>query len=102
MHPANSVSSTSTCRLLQNESGAPSPPRRRPSVVGSARPLPVRKNCPLTMELGICIRDESVSDAVRLGRFAEDLGFTYVFVPDVAGASPEGGSLSGRDAYVTL
>lgn len=50
------------------------------------------------MELGICVRDLPAAEAARLGRFAEDHGFGYVFVPDVRGGS----AVTARDAFVAL
>lgn len=50
------------------------------------------------MELGICVRDVPAAEAARLGRFAEDHGFTHLFVPDVRG----GAAPTARDAFVAL
>ena len=50
------------------------------------------------MELGICVRDLPAAEAGRLGPFAEDRGFGYVFVPDVRG----GATVTSRDAFVAL
>lgn len=50
------------------------------------------------MDLGICVRDVPAGEAARLGRFAEDNGFTHLFVPDVRG----GATVTARDAFVAL
>ena len=50
------------------------------------------------MELGICVRDVPAAEAARLGRFAEEHGFTHLFVPDVRG----GAAPTARDAFVAL
>lgn len=50
------------------------------------------------MELGICVRDIPAAEAARLGRFAQDHGFSHLFVPDVRG----GASVTARDAFVAL
>lgn len=56
------------------------------------------------MELGICVRDIAVRDLMGLGRFAEDHGFSEVYVPDGArGAQLDAtGRLTGRDAFCGL
>jgi alkanesulfonate monooxygenase SsuD/methylene tetrahydromethanopterin reductase-like flavin-dependent oxidoreductase (luciferase family) len=56
------------------------------------------------MDLGVCVRDIAARELAGLGRFAEDHGFTDVYVPDVAngGQLDPGGRLSGRDAFAGL
>ena len=55
------------------------------------------------MDLGICVRDLPANEVARLGRFAEDHGFSHVFVPDVRGGGAEPGKpLGGRDAFASL
>jgi alkanesulfonate monooxygenase SsuD/methylene tetrahydromethanopterin reductase-like flavin-dependent oxidoreductase (luciferase family) len=55
------------------------------------------------MQLGICVRDRPAAEVARLGRLAEDHGYSHVFVPDVRGAVPDAsGRSSGRDAFVSL
>ena len=55
------------------------------------------------MELGICVRDLPAAEVSRLGHFAEEQGYTYVFVPDVrGGVADPSGRLSGRDAFTSL
>lgn len=56
------------------------------------------------MDLGICVRDTTARELADLGRFAEDHGFTDVYVPDTSngGLTDESGRLSGRDAFIGL
>jgi alkanesulfonate monooxygenase SsuD/methylene tetrahydromethanopterin reductase-like flavin-dependent oxidoreductase (luciferase family) len=56
------------------------------------------------MNLAVCVRNLSAAQLVDVGRFAEDYGFSEVFVPDGAhgGAADEAGRLVGRDAISTL
>ena len=54
------------------------------------------------MQLGICVRDAPAAEVARLGRFAEDHGFSHVFVPDLRGGGAPGAPLAGRDAFVSL
>lgn len=55
------------------------------------------------MDLGICVRDLPANEVARLGRFAEDRGFSHLFVPDVRGGGAEPGKpLGGRDAFASL
>jgi alkanesulfonate monooxygenase SsuD/methylene tetrahydromethanopterin reductase-like flavin-dependent oxidoreductase (luciferase family) len=56
------------------------------------------------MELGICVRNTAIRDVVELGRFAEDHGFSEVYLPDGArGAQLDpDGLLTGRDAFCGL
>ena len=55
------------------------------------------------MDLGVCVRDVPAAEVARLGRFAEEHGFTDVFVPDIRGGLADpAGRLSGRDAFTSL
>ncbi|MEA3214469.1 MAG: hypothetical protein QOJ19_625 [Acidimicrobiia bacterium] len=55
------------------------------------------------MELAICVRDLPAAEVARLGVFAEEHGYGYVFVPDVRGGMGDpSGRISGRDAFVSL
>jgi alkanesulfonate monooxygenase SsuD/methylene tetrahydromethanopterin reductase-like flavin-dependent oxidoreductase (luciferase family) len=56
------------------------------------------------MDLAICVRNLPANVLVDVGRFAEDHGYTEVFVPDGArgGGTDADGRLSGRDAIATL
>jgi alkanesulfonate monooxygenase SsuD/methylene tetrahydromethanopterin reductase-like flavin-dependent oxidoreductase (luciferase family) len=46
------------------------------------------------MDLGLCVRDVGGRELADLGRFAQDHGYTDVYVPDLA--------TGGRDAFVAL
>jgi alkanesulfonate monooxygenase SsuD/methylene tetrahydromethanopterin reductase-like flavin-dependent oxidoreductase (luciferase family) len=56
------------------------------------------------MDLAICVRNLPANQLVDVGRFAEDHGYTEVFVPDGArgGMTDANGRLDGRDAIATL
>jgi alkanesulfonate monooxygenase SsuD/methylene tetrahydromethanopterin reductase-like flavin-dependent oxidoreductase (luciferase family) len=56
------------------------------------------------MDLAICVRNLSAAQLVDVGRFAEDHGYSEVFVPDGAhgGGADDAGRLVGRDAIATL
>jgi alkanesulfonate monooxygenase SsuD/methylene tetrahydromethanopterin reductase-like flavin-dependent oxidoreductase (luciferase family) len=56
------------------------------------------------MDLSICVRNLSSSQLIDVGRFAEDYGYSEVFVPDGAhgGGTDDAGRLVGRDAFATL
>ena len=45
------------------------------------------------MELGICMRDLPVEQVVRLGEFAEDHGYSSIYLPETGNRKPEGQSL---------
>ncbi|MDH3680943.1 MAG: LLM class flavin-dependent oxidoreductase [Acidimicrobiia bacterium] len=56
------------------------------------------------MDLGVCARDLPAPELCRLAQYAESLGYTDLFVPDIRGADPDpdGPPLGGRDAFVSL
>ncbi|MDQ1431624.1 MAG: hypothetical protein QOF40_2226 [Actinomycetota bacterium] len=56
------------------------------------------------MNLAICVRNLPANQLAYVGRFAEDHGYTEVFVPDGArgGMTDTNGRLNGRDAIATL
>jgi alkanesulfonate monooxygenase SsuD/methylene tetrahydromethanopterin reductase-like flavin-dependent oxidoreductase (luciferase family) len=56
------------------------------------------------MDLAICVRNLPAKDMADVGRFAEDHGYSEVFVPDGArgGMTDANARLSGRDAIATL
>ncbi len=56
------------------------------------------------MDLAICVRNLPASKLVEVGRFAEENGYTEVFVPDGArgGMEDASGRLTGRDAIPAL
>ena len=53
------------------------------------------------MELGICMRDLPVEEVVELGRFAQDNGYSSIYLPETGNRTPEGG-LSGRSPWISL
>ena len=53
------------------------------------------------MELGICMRDLPVQEVVRLGNFAEDHGYSSIYLPETGNRTPEGG-LAGRSPWISL
>jgi alkanesulfonate monooxygenase SsuD/methylene tetrahydromethanopterin reductase-like flavin-dependent oxidoreductase (luciferase family) len=56
------------------------------------------------MELGICVRDIPAAELADLGRFAEDHGYSEIYVPDTGRGAQTlaDGRLTGRDAFVNL
>jgi alkanesulfonate monooxygenase SsuD/methylene tetrahydromethanopterin reductase-like flavin-dependent oxidoreductase (luciferase family) len=56
------------------------------------------------MDLAICVRNLPANEVADVGRFAQDHGYTEVFVPDGAhgGTVDSDGRLTGRDAFVGL
>src|SRR5579859_2188643 len=56
------------------------------------------------MDLAICVRNLPANEMADVGRFAEDHGYTEVFIPDGArgGGADAGGRLTGRDAFTGL
>ena len=54
-----------------------------------------------TMELGICMRDLPVTQVVQLGKFAEDHGYSSIYLPETGNRTPEGG-LAGRSPWISL
>jgi alkanesulfonate monooxygenase SsuD/methylene tetrahydromethanopterin reductase-like flavin-dependent oxidoreductase (luciferase family) len=56
------------------------------------------------MDLAICVRNLSAAQLIDVGRFAEDHGYSEIFVPDGAhgGGTDDAGRLVGRDAMATL
>ena len=53
------------------------------------------------MELGICMRDLPVAQVVKLGKFAEDHGYSSIYLPETGNRTPEGG-LAGRSPWISL
>ena len=53
------------------------------------------------MELGICMRDLPVTQVVQLGKFAEDHGYSSIYLPETGNRTPEGG-LAGRSPWISL
>ena len=53
------------------------------------------------MELGICMRDLPVTQVVQLGKFAEDHGYSSIYLPETGNRTPNGG-LAGRSPWISL
>ncbi|RZP36441.1 MAG: LLM class flavin-dependent oxidoreductase, partial [Acidimicrobiales bacterium] len=53
------------------------------------------------MELGICMRDLPVAQVVQLGKFAEDHGYSSIYLPETGNRTPQGG-LAGRSPWISL
>ena len=53
------------------------------------------------MELGICVRDLPVTQVVQLGKFAEDHGYSSIYLPETGNRTPNGG-LAGRSPWISL
>jgi alkanesulfonate monooxygenase SsuD/methylene tetrahydromethanopterin reductase-like flavin-dependent oxidoreductase (luciferase family) len=53
------------------------------------------------MELGICMRDLPVAEVVELGKFAEDHGYSAIYLPETGNRTPNGG-LGGRSPWISL
>ena len=53
------------------------------------------------MQLGICMRDLPVTQVVELGKFAEDHGYSSIYLPETGNRTPDGG-LSGRSPWISL
>ena len=53
------------------------------------------------MELGICMRDLPVTQVVQLGKFAEDHGYSLIYLPETGNRTPNGG-LAGRSPWISL
>lgn len=66
-------------------------------MTGAGRPI---KNA--DMDLAICVRNLPANDVRDVGRFAEDHGYSEVYLPDGAhgGMTDAAGKLTGRDAMV--
>ena len=57
------------------------------------------------MKLALCLRDNPVSETVRLAKLVESLGFDELWMPDTARGPQRGrtdGRLTGRDAFCVL
>ena len=53
------------------------------------------------MELGICMRDLPVTQVVQLGKFAENHGYSSIYLPETGNRTPNGG-LAGRSPWISL
>ena len=53
------------------------------------------------VELGICMRDLPVAQVVQLGKFAEEHGYSSIYLPETGNRTPEGG-LGGRSPWISL
>ena len=53
------------------------------------------------MQLGICMRDLPVTQVVELGKFAENHGYSSIYLPETGNRTPDGG-LSGRSPWISL
>ena len=54
----------------------------------------------VVMQLGICMRDLPVTQVVQLGKFAEEHGYSSIYLTETGTRTPEGG-LGGRSPWIS-